>query len=485
MKRWVLANEPQLRSDRIQGNILAGFLTDKQLLVGYRILNAQLAGPWLGGLADQVTVVDDVPAQGRMRERAVASPQPGSVWLNVALSHAALRALGAPSEFRDDSFKHGLVKRANDLGDPPSDPAQWRAGGTGPHQIDMLLILAGDEASMSERADELSATAIGAGLQESYRELGSTVPDRGIEHFGFRDGISQPGILGTRSDGSPLTAREIPDSGGVPEARPGEPLIWPGQFIFGYPCQSFAAARFPGPTAVAGRDDQTTGFAQDGSLLVFRRLRQDVPMFKAFLEEKTAALRERGFADLDETRLSAMLVGRWPSGAPLSLSPAIDDPSLARDRLRVNAFDFEGDSDGAACPLAAHIRKANPRDGRSDLANPLQTRILRRGVPYGPFVQEGKPEPVDRGLLFLCYQTSIVDQFEFLMQFWINSPKAPSGGGNDMLIGQPGGEGRTIQLLKPDARETVPLTATTQWITPTGGEYLFAPSKPALSSLAG
>jgi Dyp-type peroxidase family len=210
--------------------------------------------------------------------------------------------------------------------------------------------------------------------------------------------------------------------------------------------------------------------------LVFRRLAQDRPAFEAFLAQRVAELKTDGFPGIDEEQLGSMLVGRWPSGAPLVRTPDRDDAQLAKS----NDFDFQDDPEGLRCPLAAHIRKVNPRNGRADRANPLQTRILRRGIPYGPFEQ---PKEADRGLLFLCYQTSIVEQFEFLTQTWMNSAVAPGGGGgHDVLVGQTQEGLRTMELLRPDGSER-PVTAEARWITATGGEYLFAPSKVALASL--
>jgi len=78
--------------------------------------------------------------------------------------------------------------------------------------------------------------------------------------------------------------------------------------------------------------------------------------------------------------------------------------------------------------------------------------ILRRGIPYGEAII-GKPKITqaninkDRSLIFLCYKTSIEDQFEFLQRRWENSLTQPNLGGNDFIIGQNGstpGRGRQV-----------------------------------------
>jgi Dyp-type peroxidase family len=168
-------------------------------------------------------------------------------------------------------------------------------------------------------------------------------------------------------------------------------------------------------------------------------------------------------------------------------TPDQDDPQLGADRDRSNDFDFGDDVHGDRCPLAAHIRKVNPRAGPSDVSVPLQKRLLRRGIPYGPFVSENPSEDVDRGLLFLSYQCSIADQFEFLSTDWMNSPRRPAGsGGHDLVVGFEGAEGRRrdFELPRPGGGPPFKVSTTEEWVVATGGEYLFAPSTAALASLA-
>ncbi|MBJ8205851.1 hypothetical protein JDS91_32245, partial [Bacillus cereus] len=73
----------------------------------------------------------------------------------------------------------------------------------------------------------------------------------GHEHFDYKDGISQPGIRGLKSDKPEdfLTARLIDpnDERAQSFSKPGEPLIWPGQFVLGYLKQNEADLIQPVP----------------------------------------------------------------------------------------------------------------------------------------------------------------------------------------------------------------------------------------------
>ena len=249
--------------------------------------------------------------------------------------------------------------------------------------------------------------------------------------------------------------------------------------------------------------------------MLFRsQLEQDVAAFRAFVAEKAAELRAQpGLEQLTEQHFAALLVGRWPSGAPLMRTGTADDPALAEVDVAPNAFQFAdpspayrltpGDADpfppapadpgGLRCPIWSHIRKVNPRDITTEQgsdSDTLRRRILRRGIPFGDPLDTGGSD-AGRGLLFLSYQTSISDQFEFLASSWMNTPNKPQedeGDGHDIVVGQNPARDeqrvRTANLRAQGNGTTTTHRFTTdtgrQWVVATGGGYFFTPSIPAL-----
>ena len=82
--------------------------------------------------------------------------------------------------------------------------------------------------------------------------------------------------------------------------------------------------------------------------------------------------------------VAAKMMGRWPSGCPLDLSPEKDDPTIAADPHRRNNFTYAGDDKGLRCPLGSHLRRSNPRATPLKRATAVRRhRLIRRGVEYG------------------------------------------------------------------------------------------------------
>jgi Dyp-type peroxidase family len=520
--------EPELDTGAIQGVVLPGFGTTLQHLLGVSFTDSDAARRWLGRWITTVSTLEEVHSGRNQRRRALRHGQDRPrtpLWTGLALSADGLRLLGAdPQEIGDTPFSVGLWQRSGLLGDP-TDPQEeghrthWRVGGDQASTPHVLVILGGEDSDeIDRRVLDLAQDPDGA---LGYQQRGELLPgDK--EHFGFQDGVSQVGIRGRLSDRPRhfLTRRWIDpaDERAKTWARPGQPLVWPGQFVFGYPEQDRTDHLVPAPAA------DVPDWGRNGSLLVFRRLRQDVPRFRGFTAAESARLRaEPGFERWTQAAFEAALVGRWPDGSALMRTDGQPDPHATEDMLAVNYFHYgeevtpaqvcsdpgvarEGlavapapdelravggapaDVRGDRCPRFAHVRKVNPRDRTTDQGGPeatLTTQVLRRGITWGaPFEAGEAPEAADRGLLFMCWQTDIEQQFELLSTKWMNRevpPETLGTSGHDLLVGQATTRRCTFRGAEGGSST---VATSTEWIVPTGGGYFFGPSLPTLRALA-
>lgn len=427
----------------VQGNITPGFNTRFQVFLALRRApggDLAAAAAWLASLANKVTTAQQVTEE-RPAIRS-ASRSAGMTWLCAALGRDLLDAIRGDAIYTDVAFNNGFAARAKGVMGDRTEPQTWQVGGPDT-PVDVLLIIAGnDKTATEQRADRLEDEARAADLVRSYRELGIRL-DNEEEHFGFRDGVSQP-----RLD------------------RPNEPGDTPaGQVLFGY----------------AGRDqrirsalwrNEPEALSRDGSMMVFRRLEQDVAAFRDFVAEAVAELLPR-WPDLREEHLAALLVGRWKDGQLVDTRHDQPDGSGVS-----NDFDFHDDREGLGCPIGAHMRKVNPRAGGDEQA-PERRAFVRRGIPFGPRYEDA-PE-AKRGLLFVAFQTSINDQTDFVTQTWMNHLTRP-GIAADLLVGRNNDPARVL-TLKRGGQSFEVRSATNQWVNPTGGAYLFAPGIAGLREL--
>ena len=428
------ARTATLELERIQGVVLRGYRLPLASFSFVTLPAAAAARGWLSGLLAEVTTA------------ARWDAKPAST-LNLAFTAAGLTALGVPDGVLAGfgiPFTEGMAARAAALGDTGSSaPGCWQDGfGTG--RIHALVwVHARDAGTLAGREAQLATGFERHGVRVVSRLDAGLLPD-GREHFGFADGLSQPDVEGL--DGSPRTGL-----GAL--AADGQRPIRPGEFVFGYPTEEDVLPD-TGPDALT----------RNGSLLVFRKLRQDVAAFRALT--RAHAHRFPGGAE----QVAAKLVGRRQDGTPLAAGPA------------PNGFTFADDPDGYACPPGAHVRRANPRlalpfDGK--LVN--RHRIIRRGMPYGPPLPAGADEDgADRGLAFACFQTDLERQFEFVQGQWLDDGDAFGlGTAKDPLLGEGGGTmvvpGEPPVFIRPVPR----------LVTTAGGEYLFAPGTGGLRRLAG
>ena len=360
------------------------------------------------------------PAQGRAWLEAIREKVPSAKavadtvnlekrWVSVAFTWNGLRALGvdeASLATFPEEFRQGMAARWQVLGDTGTNhPDNW-VGGLGGPQLHAIAILFARDAAERERSvrEHKALLARTPGVEVLSSLDLEAIPFRYVrEHFGYRDRLTTP---------------EIEGSGIEPTPGSGPP-IKAGEFILGYPDEDGPAPKLPQPEILS----------RNGSYMAYRRLQQHVGAFRDFL-------REQGGPTADEQELlAAKLMGRWRSGAPLVLAPDKDDPSLADDPQRNNDFNYaKMDPQGYAVPLGAHIRRMNPRD---TAVNIQRRKMLRRGATYGPPLPEGASEDgVERGIAAFVICASLVRQFEFAQNVWVNDPNFHElGNERDPMIG--------------------------------------------------
>ena len=188
---------------------------------------------------------------------------------------------------------------------------------------------------------------------------------------------------------------------------------------------------------------------RNGTYAAIRKLHTRVAAWRQYLRANSASPEE-------EALLAAKMVGRWPSGAPLVLSPEQDDPELGADYRRNNDFLYRADDDrGFKCPAGAHIRRVNPRD--ADIIGVTRLhRIIRRGTTYGPPLPAGvlEDDGADRGLVGVFLGAHLDRQFEFIKTDWVNDGNFIGySGEKDPVAGHRGG---TDDLHHPGAAHPAP-----------------------------
>jgi Dyp-type peroxidase family len=450
-----------------------------------RIRDAKAARGWLEGVAALVTDGEQKPAVKA---------------LNIAFTCEGLAALGLDAETLatfSHEFQDGMASeyRQRILGDRgESAPLNWVWGGptTDPVHV-LLMVFAVNDDERRAFCESLSGGFASGGVEQVGEALTSIVlrdvSGCSKEHFGFCDSIAQPFIEGLGKTGPPPNT------------------VRAGEFILGYPNEYnllterplVKAERDPRgilPAAAEGTGDHDLG--RDGTYLVFRQLRQHVNRFWQFMEDAT---RDAGGASHPDARvrLASKMVGRWPSGAPLLLSPDADTPALGKE----NVFSYQAtDPHGLKCPIGSHIRRSNPRDmldphPGTEKSTDVNKRhqLLRRGRAYGePVAASMKPEdilraevPGDRGLHFICLNANISRQFEFVQQTWVNNPKFNGlYNDSDPLIGDrdalgPGQAAVFTEQAEPVRRRASRLP---QFVSVRGGAYFFLPGLKAIRYLA-
>jgi deferrochelatase/peroxidase EfeB len=402
------------------------------------------ARAWMKGVIEKVGTAE-----------SVGSGQLDSRWVTVAFTWNGLRALGvneASLATFPEEFRQGMVARAKVLGATGANhPDHW-VGSLGSPDLHAIVILFARDVAERERCrhqhEAFLSQCPGVEILSSL-DLEATPPFAyAHEHFGYRDRLSQLLIEGTNEE-------PTPGSG---------PPIKAGEFFLGYPDEKGPPTGLPQPEILS----------RNGSYLGYLRLQEHVGAFRDFLKEN-------GNTPEEQELVAAKLMGRWRSGAPLVLAPDKDDPELGADEQRNNNFDYgKMDPHGYGCPLGAHIRRMNPRD---TAVNMPRRRMIRRGGTYGPPLPEDSPEDgIERGVAAFVGCASLVRQFEFAMNVWINDPNFHElGNERDPFVGTQDGTYDLTIPKRPIRRKIKGLPAFT---TVRGGAYFFLPGIKALRYLA-
>ncbi len=488
---------PQAKAD-IQGFVTSGFghlPHSAYLFVAFG--ERAPARAWLKELLPQVTTA----ASWRVRSGEPKAKPPRT--LNVALTAAGLAALGlseAALRTFPPEFREGMAspQRARILGDRDENaPENWEFGGPDQPSIHGVLILhAATRPDLNAWCASLRKTIkhTQGGVVELEMQYGLK-PEHGKEPFGFLDGIAQPAIKGIKGAGV-NTGEFILGYQNEYGYHPASPVVGPDED----PRRVLPASANPHHQRAAYRD-----LGLNGTYMVYRKLRQDVAGFWQFLQAE--AVRQGGKADPQfMVWLAAKMVGRWPSGAPLVLAPDHDRPDLGHQDDFLYA---QSDPKGLACPFGSHIRRSNPRDmirpagPEQSLHMTARHRILRRGRVFGPplfdltildhlerrdllrTIVDLQDDGKSRGIHFVCVNTSIKSQFEFVQQAWVNNPHFNGLVDNSdpfSAVNSPTARGASAMSVPgyPTGLRTAPLSS---YITMRGGAYFFMPGLTALRFL--
>ncbi len=476
---------PELTSELpdLQGIITRGYAElPGACFVLLAIRDAASARKWIGSL----TIM-------------TAAQKPTVEAVNIAFTYTGLSELGLAKDVRggfSEEFIDGMSapSRQLALGDTgTSEPSRWEWGGPGTPAVHVLLMLyAAGQTGLDGLYTRMSGEFASGGVEQIGRALPAMAhvdakTGSVKEHFGFADALSQPFIEGLGKD------------------APDFLTVKTGEIILGYPNEYGKLTERPlVPAASAGaqmlpEDPDASGardLGRNGTYLVFRHLDQDTCGFWKYLEVVT---RDRdGLSTKDDRiRLASKMVGRWPSGAPLMLTPDVDEP----EKRLINDFCYQQeDPRGLRCPIGSHIRRTNPRDSlgpdpgsAKSIAVNKRHQLLRRGRIFGkPVAQSMDPDEImngdpagERGLYFICLNANISRQFEFVQHSWANNPKF--GG----LYSDPDPlTGARNTTAEPDAF-TIPadpvrrrVTGLPEFVTVRGGGYFFLPGIRAIRYLA-
>ncbi len=399
--------------------------------------------------------------------------------LNLGITWPGLIALEVKDRVPTVSFKSfgafiaGAAERAGLVGDTgASGPQNWIDGfGKGNDHVMVTLHTISPEA-MAAYTDRLSALfAEGNAFQEIWRTDGMALMEM-VDgkptptfrvHFGYIDGISMTTIRGGPE-------RYTPD-----HQQPCEPWL----FVLRDEAENYFV---PEPRELG----------LNGSFAVFKMIKTDVVGFENYLQANKDKI--------DPELHAAKICGRWRNGVPLALSPETDSPPGGIPLEQLNNFEYvnadgSGDPRGLHCPVGAHMRRINPRGqpvtGQGEPGGSNNThRLIRRGMPYGPTYDPTKPyDGIERGLLGYFINSSIENQYEFVLGHWVNdsefagavrlNPKS-----KDPMVGAQDPAESIFVIPQANGAPPIKITGFSSFVTTKAAAYCFLPSITAIQFIS-
>jgi deferrochelatase/peroxidase EfeB len=400
--------------------------------------------------------------------------------LNVGITWQGLVALELKEKVPALSFKSfgafisGAAERASLVGDVgESAPQNWIGEfGKGSDHVMVTLHAISPEAmtTYSERLCELFAE--GDAFREIWRTDGMALMEivdgkptfTSKVPFGYTDGVSMTTIRGGPE-------RYPPD-----HQQPCEPWL----FVLQDEAENYIV---PEPRELG----------LNGSFAVFKMIETDVVGFENFLQSNKDKI--------DPELLAAKVCGRWRNGVPLALSPDTDSPAGGLPLDQLNNFEYvnadgSGDPRGVRCPVGAHMRRINPRGqpitGQGQPGGSNNThRLIRRGLPYGPTYDPTQPyDGLERGLLGYFINSSIENQYEFVLGHWVNdsefagsvrlNPKS-----KDPMIGTQDPAESIFVIPQANGAPPIKVTGFSTFVKTKAAAYCFLPSITALKFISG
>ncbi len=510
----------ELELGDIQGGIISaygkmGFPKARYML--FEAGNGADGRAFVEALRPRITTARRWPSSKGLSTGANPQARPDCT-LNIAFTFWGLLALNVPTRTlrgMPDEFIDGMAARAPILGDdildnkPEHWDPVWQPDAPKPHMLVMLNARADERGQPLPALEAMTRFVLQAAeaagdvrLLEGHRgddsrwqdltaiyapNADGTARPTPTEHFGFVDAIGDPVFEG-QYPGGEETLRCI-GQGAVDGRGNWRPLAT-GEFILGWPdeAQEVAGGAMP------------LDFSRNGSFIAYRKLHQHVDAWDQWIAARARDLAVTWGIDNPaeaEAMLKAKMAGRWPDGVPLSLAPTVADwhafnqrmtPGSAEWLAAITSFTYLDDTDGAKCPVTAHIRRANTRDmldplwdrppeKRMGSALNNRRRILRRGLPYGG---RGRADG-EHGIVMLSHCANLFRQFEFVQQQWMNYG-LDFNAGNDAcpIVGAHAPGARFVIASPGKGKPPFIASGLPQFVSTRGGDYFFAPSMTAL-----